>query len=97
MVDALWVWRQEGVESIVRAWLPLGHPVGTPLRVSEQGIEGFFDGLAPAGALRLRLGGGETMLIHAGDIELRRPVRSEERRVGKGCVSTCRSRWSPEN
>src|SRR3546814_18330360 len=24
-------------------------------------------------------------------------VRSEERRVGKGCVSTCRSRWSPYN
>src|SRR3546814_358760 len=23
------------------------------------------------------------------------PTRSEERRVGKGCVSTCRSRWSP--
>src|SRR3546814_17273790 len=22
-------------------------------------------------------------------------VRSEERRVGKDCVSTCRSRWSP--
>src|SRR3546814_19725004 len=22
-------------------------------------------------------------------------VRSEERRVGKGCVSTCRSRWWP--
>src|SRR3546814_19485751 len=22
-------------------------------------------------------------------------VRSEARRVGKGCVSTCRSRWSP--
>src|SRR3546814_19957374 len=22
-------------------------------------------------------------------------VRSEERRVGKGCVSTCRSRWAP--
>src|SRR3546814_4744088 len=30
--------------------------------------------------------------------ELRTPlngVRSEERRVGKECVSTCRSRWSP--
>src|SRR3546814_16976084 len=26
---------------------------------------------------------------------LRRPERSEERRVGKECVSTCRSRWSP--
>src|SRR3546814_6515748 len=26
----------------------------------------------------------------------RRPaIRSEERRVGKECVSTCRSRWSP--
>src|SRR3546814_15191193 len=24
-----------------------------------------------------------------------RVARSEERRVGKGCVSTCRSRWSP--
>src|SRR3546814_4487495 len=23
------------------------------------------------------------------------PQRSEERRVGKECVSTCRSRWSP--
>lgn len=74
MIDALWTWRQEGVVSIVRAWLPLAHPVGTPLRVSEQGIDGFFDGLADDGALRLRRDHGETMLIHAGDVELRRPV-----------------------
>src|SRR3546814_5942542 len=26
-----------------------------------------------------------------------RVLRSEERRVGKECVSTCRSRWSPYN
>src|SRR3546814_7562132 len=26
---------------------------------------------------------------------LKGPQRSEERRVGKECVSTCRSRWSP--
>src|SRR3546814_3363498 len=26
---------------------------------------------------------------------LTRELRSEERRVGKECVSTCRSRWSP--
>src|SRR3546814_11901213 len=26
---------------------------------------------------------------------LRNKFRSEERRVGKECVSTCRSRWSP--
>src|SRR3546814_18653226 len=25
------------------------------------------------------------------------PVRSEERRVGKGCVSKCRCRWEPEH
>ena len=72
--DALWTWRQEGVESIVRAWLPLGHPVGTPLHVSEQALDGYFDGLAPDGALRLRRADGEVMLVHAGDVELRRPV-----------------------
>src|SRR3546814_13768453 len=27
--------------------------------------------------------------------ESRSAMRSEERRVGKECVSTCRSRWSP--
>ncbi len=74
MIDALWTWRQEGVASIVRAWIPQAHPVGTPLRVSEQAIDGYFDGLAEDGALRLRREGGESMLIHAGDVELRRPV-----------------------
>src|SRR3546814_14766916 len=28
-------------------------------------------------------------------VENDRDARSEERRVGKECVSTCRSRWSP--
>src|SRR3546814_2417621 len=37
----------------------------------------------PVGAF-LRCSGGQ-----------RRGPRSEERRVGKECVSTCRSRWSP--
>src|SRR3546814_5076771 len=35
------------------------------------------------------------LAVHA---MLQRPIeqlRSEERRVGKECVSTCRSRWSP--
>src|SRR3546814_2330267 len=31
------------------------------------------------------------LIRHAGE----RQVRSEERRVGKECVRTCRSRWSP--
>src|SRR3546814_16483919 len=29
--------------------------------------------------------------------ETARQVRAEERRVGKECVSTCRSRWSPDH
>src|SRR3546814_5310045 len=31
----------------------------------------------------------------SGAVQSRRDGRSEERRVGKECVSTCRSRWSP--
>src|SRR3546814_1655984 len=34
--------------------------------------------------------GGVVLVYPGGDHE-----RSEERRVGKECVSTCRSRWSP--
>src|SRR3546814_14684977 len=37
--------------------------------------------------------GAASMLAH----EIKNPLRSEERRVGKECVSTCRSRWSPYN
>src|SRR3546814_2247938 len=35
----------------------------------------------------------------AADVVLTQPAhdRSEERRVGKECVSTCRSRWSPDH
>src|SRR3546814_3655170 len=41
-------------------------------------------------------GGGEGKLLLGGEAdEARHLVRSEERRVGKECVSTCRSRWSP--
>src|SRR3546814_4950845 len=40
-----------------------------------------------------RLEGG-VVLVHQGEPRRSR-FRSEERRVGKECVSTCRSRWSP--
>src|SRR3546814_17664904 len=35
----------------------------------------------------------EAAIVH--EIGSRPPQRSEERREGKECVSTCRSRWSP--
>src|SRR3546814_4904236 len=41
---------------------------------------------AALGEQLLDVGAGEVDVVH---------VRSEERRVGKECVSTCRSRWSP--
>src|SRR3546814_11433123 len=33
----------------------------------------------------------------AGRVDFVAMVRSEERRVGKECVSTCRSRWAPDH
>src|SRR3546814_13095134 len=49
---------------------------------------------------QLRLASGET--FHRRVLDLgpklamdQHHIRSEERRVGKECVSTCRSRWSP--
>src|SRR3546814_8872927 len=48
----------------------------------------------PAGILLLRTGHPH----HAHHPRLAAPVgRSEERRVGKECVSPCRSRWSPDH
>src|SRR3546814_19249253 len=56
-----------------------------------------------ANAQWFALGGG-IFLIYIGiaewrtrpsDPKLAEPPRSEERRVGKECVSPCRSRWSP--
>src|SRR3546814_13334204 len=49
-----------------------------------------FELLATDGAARR----GRIELAH-GTVETPAFMRSEERRVGKECVSTCRSRWSP--
>src|SRR3546814_5564282 len=46
------------------------------------GDQTVVDGIEPAGAFRMPA----THFMQ---------VRSEERRVGKECVSTCRSRWEP--
>src|SRR3546814_3388361 len=39
--------------------------------------------------------GYDTILVEDGAATTSPDYRSEERRVGKECVSTCRSRWSP--
>src|SRR3546814_18964220 len=43
-------------------------------------------------------GGGPVIVVDSSEARVGgavRALRSEERRVGKECVSTCRSRWSP--
>src|SRR3546814_3972713 len=54
-------------------------------RVARVGHRGI--GLAQ----RAQDGGGIGQVVFPAFLDL----RSEERRVGKECVSTCRSRWSP--
>src|SRR3546814_12063129 len=44
---------------------------------------------------RERLHAAPICMVHRADLPLTPLARSEERRVGKECVSTCRSRWSP--
>src|SRR3546814_15580388 len=44
-----------------------------------------------------QLGELEDVLRSNRDYDAQLDARSEERRVGKECVSTCRSRWSPCN
>src|SRR3546814_14342173 len=60
--------------------------VGDRLALTDQTAQRLHQRLR----LRFLRGIGE-LLIGIG----RRRQRAEERRVGKACVSTCRSRWSP--
>ena len=65
-------WRTFGLEPLIRRWVAAAHPIGTPLRAGEGDAitEGTFAGLAPDGALQLRLADGSVRAIHAGEINL---------------------------
>lgn len=66
-------WREAGLPQLLARWTAAAHPEGTRLGVnagSEGRIEGAFEGLAPDGALRLRLDDGNLRVIHAGDVSL---------------------------
>src|SRR3546814_3321625 len=68
---------------------PPGQPIGAGDRGKPAGIE--HDALAGGG------GAGDcNVAVRQGAVE-EVTDRSEERRVGKECVSTCRSRWSPQH
>ena len=71
--DWLSRWRSEGFGPVRARWLESAHPVGTALATrlaDDTPVQGLFDGLDEAGALRLRLADGTTRTIHAGDVFL---------------------------
>src|SRR3546814_12924584 len=59
-------------------------------------VDGDLSALRCAGALVQVVGHAVTIGIERATACIHL-YRSEERRVGKECVSTCRSRWSPCN
>src|SRR3546814_13435890 len=55
------------------------------------------DGILEPQVMRVDISAGPITYfsVSAADMTLEQLSRSEERRVGKECVSTCRSRWAP--
>src|SRR3546814_11317102 len=60
-----------------------------------QRMLGYYGGSYPLAIAAYNAGPGNVNKWIAQNGDPRLPGRSEERRVGKECVSTCRSRWSP--
>src|SRR3546814_16959676 len=68
----------------------------TMIRVAELAVEAGL----PEGVLNVVPGFGETAGQALGrhmDVDAIAFTRSDERRVGKECVSTCRFRWAPDH
>ena len=86
----------QGKPALVEACKPLHHdelawPDNTIRPSSPGSLLGCHGGQHSCRWCRCRLGGRVPSPAHA-------PwQRSEERRVGKECVTTCRSRWSPDH
>jgi len=67
------IWRQSGLEVIVRQWEARAHPRGTALSAKlpdGEHLDGLYAGLNEDGALQLRLADGAIRAIHAADVFL---------------------------
>src|SRR3546814_10026301 len=76
-----------------------GNPLSNPERAQERRDDYVLARMAELGFVsEAEAAAARAVPMHASPHE--RPIevqRSEERRVGKECVSTCRSRWSADN
>src|SRR3546814_18418166 len=72
-----------------------GDPFGDRGIIGEQTIAPAFGIELGAFACAPVRGDFDTQRVRIGFAQDLADVRSEERRVGKACVSTCSSRWSP--
>jgi BirA family transcriptional regulator, biotin operon repressor / biotin---[acetyl-CoA-carboxylase] ligase len=70
-VLARWLslWEEgRGFATIRNAWLQHAHTLGS--RVSVNGVEGVFEGLAEDGGMSLKLDNGSQSIVHAGDVRM---------------------------
>src|SRR3546814_4824471 len=72
-------------------------PLAPPTEVAKAFAAAFRQRFGYAPHANLVVDRIRVELTEAGDAPATLPTRSEERRVGKECVSTSRSRWSPYN
>src|SRR3546814_11689991 len=92
----------EGVPDSLRMRLYRTDPAGRllgPLKATHYGVGDV--GLLSTGIVAASAPGRGAVLtnrpVERPDAFDKTDFRSEERRVGKECVSTCRSRWSPDH
>src|SRR3546814_20755226 len=99
-LDHNWEVLGEAIQTVMRRYglpepyeqlkrLTRGHKVG------REAIHDFVTGLELPEAEKQRLLAMTPGSYIGNALQQAKTVRSEERRVGKECVSTCRSRWSP--
>src|SRR3546814_11844251 len=81
------------IKSVERLNPAHGKQLLTYLRLTGQSVGLLIN----FGGATLKEGVRRIVNDHKPSASPRLRVRSEERRVGKECVSTCRSRWSPSH
>src|SRR3546814_11491506 len=93
------------VEGVVAGWTAdpaQGAKAAKQKAIAKQITETETDSVVPAAEGTDAVARNALLPVSMLPVEAARPfiipaIRSEERRVGKVCVSTCRSRWSPDH